>query len=62
MDTAVLLQTLEKSDYDWVLVWKRGDVTTQLPSPPERPLSTKAIVIKALKGMLGFGIKKFLGF
>jgi len=56
------LQTLKKDDYEWVLVWKRGNVTTQLPSPPEKPLSTKKIVVRALKGMLGFGIKKFLGF
>ena len=52
---------LNPKDYDWVLVWERDGLTTQLPSPPDRPLSTKAIVIKALKGMLGFGIKKFLG-
>ena len=57
------LKRLNADDYDWVLVWKRGDATTQIPSPPDdRPLSTKAIVLRALKGIVSFGVKKFLGF
>ena len=60
--SALELKTLDSCDFDWVLVWKRGNVTTQLPSPPVRPLSTRTIVVRALKRVLGFGIKKFLGF